>query len=78
MDTVEVEEGVAAAVSSSLDDEVHARRELARLKAMLRSPDWDLLTGVAAGATYEELAAEHLATTAALRSRVSRLRKTIG
>lgn len=78
LDTVEPEEGVAAAASSSLDDEVHARRELARLKAVLRSPDWDLLTGVAAGATYEELAAEHVATTAALRSRVSRLRKAIG
>lgn len=78
VDTVEADEGVAAAASSSLDDEVHARRELARLKALLRSPDWDLLTGVAAGASYEELAVEHSATTAALRSRVSRLRKAIG
>lgn len=61
----------------SLDDEVHARRELARLKSMLREPDWELLTGVAAGLSYEELAAEHAVSPAALRSRVCRLRRAI-
>lgn len=61
----------------SLDDEIHARRELARLKSMLREPDWELLTGVAAGISYEELAAEQAVSPAALRSRVCRLRRAI-
>lgn len=62
----------------SLDDAIHARRELARLAAILRQPDWDLLTGVAAGETYDELALQHASTSAALRSRVCRLRQAIG
>ena len=62
----------------SLDDAIHARRELARLAAILREPDWDLLTGVAAGETYDELALQHASTSAALRSRVCRLRQAIG
>ena len=62
----------------SLDDAIHARRELARLATILREPDWDLLTGVAAGETYDELALQHASTSAALRSRVCRLRQAIG
>jgi hypothetical protein len=61
----------------SLDDEVHARRQLAKLRSILREPDWDLLTGVAAGISYEELAAEHAVSAVALRSRVCRLRRAI-
>jgi len=61
----------------SLDDVVHARRELARLAAALREPDWDLLTAVAAGVPYDELAFEHESTSPALRSRVCRLRQAI-
>lgn len=63
--------------SRSLDDEVHARRELARLKLTLREPDWELLMGVAAGVSYEVLATEHAASVAALRTRVCRLRRSI-
>ncbi|WP_124758890.1 hypothetical protein [Burkholderia stagnalis] len=63
--------------ASSLDDEVHARKELARLAAMLREPDWELLTGVAAGVSYGELAREHASSAAALRSRVCRLRDAL-
>ena len=62
----------------SLDDAIHARRELARLAAIVRAPDWDLLTGVAAGETYDELALQHASTSAALRSRVCRLRQVVG
>lgn len=61
----------------SLDDAMHARRELARLAATLREPDWDLLTGVAAGVSYDELASQHASTSSALRSRVCRLRQTM-
>ncbi|MBC8738135.1 hypothetical protein F6X40_15170 [Paraburkholderia sp. UCT31] len=64
-------------IASSLDDAVHARKELARLAAMLREPDWELLRGVASGVPYSELAREHACTTAALRSRVCRLREAI-
>ncbi|MCR1770717.1 hypothetical protein [Burkholderia glumae] len=63
--------------ASSLDDEVHARKELARLAAMLREPDWELLTSVAAGVSYGELAREHASSAAALRSRVCRLRDAL-
>lgn len=63
--------------ASSLDDAVHARKELARLAAMLREPDWELLTGVAAGVSYGELAHEHASSAAALRSRVCRLRDAL-
>lgn len=73
----EIDDGEADVRLRSLDDEVHARRELARLKATLREPDWELLTGVAAGVSYEELAAEQAVSSAALRSRVCRLRRAI-
>ncbi|WP_157642569.1 hypothetical protein [Burkholderia ubonensis] len=63
--------------ASSLDDAIHARKELARLAAMLREPDWELLTGVAAGVSYGELAHEHASSAAALRSRVCRLRDAL-
>ena len=63
--------------ASSLDDAVHARKELARLAAMLREPDWELLTGVAAGVSYGALAREHASSAAALRSRVCRLRDAL-
>ena len=62
----------------SLDDVVHARRELTRLAATLPRPDWHLLLEVAEGTPYSVLAQQQLATTAMLRSRVCRLRAAIG
>lgn len=61
----------------SLDDEVHASRELVRIEAMVPEPDWELLMGVAVGASYEELAIELASSSGALRSRVCRLRQMI-
>lgn len=71
------DEGDVSIGALSLDDAIHARRELARLAAALSEPDWDLLTGAAAGISYDELALEHGATSSALRSRVCRLRQSI-
>lgn len=62
---------------SSLDDQLHARRELQRIASRLPDDDWDLLTGAAAGISYNELAASHASTSVALRSRVCRLRQTL-
>ena len=72
------DEGEMSIGARCLDDAIHARRELARLAATLREPDWELLTGVAAGLSYDELAHQHASTSAALRSRVCRLRQAIG
>lgn len=63
--------------ASSLDDELHARRELQRISDRLPGEEWDLLTGVAAGVSYDELAVQHSSTSAALRSRVCRLRHAL-
>lgn len=62
---------------SCIEDALHARKQLARLAAMLREPDWELLMGVAVGTTYNELAQEQAASATALRSRVCRLRELI-
>ena len=72
------DEGEMSVGARCLDDAIHARRELVRLAATLREPDWDLLTGVAAGLSYVELAHQHASTSAALRSRVCRLRQALG
>jgi hypothetical protein len=72
------DEGEMSVGARCLDDAIHARRELARLAAALRAPDWDILTGVAAGLSYDELAHQHASTSAALRSRVCRLRQALG
>lgn len=61
--------------ASSLDDQLHARRELQRVAERLPDDDWNLLVEVAAGVPYEELAESHSSTSAALRSRVCRLRR---
>jgi len=53
------------------------RREIDDEAAMLREPDWELLTGVAAGVSYDELAREHASSAVALRSRVCRLRDAL-
>lgn len=63
--------------ASSLDDALHACRELQRIAERLPADDLELLTGVAAGVTYEELAVQHSSTSAALRSRVCRLRQAL-
>lgn len=63
--------------ASSLDDRLHARHELRRIASRLPDDDWDLLTGAAAGISYNELAASHASTSAALRSRVCRLRQAL-
>ncbi len=75
--SAEPDDGEVDAGPRSLDGEVHARRELARLRSMIREPDWELLTGVAAGVSYEALAEEQAVSVAALRTRVFRLRRTI-
>lgn len=62
----------------SLDDALHARRELTRIATILREADWELLIDVAAGLPYQELAVLHASTSTALRSRVCRLRQVIG
>lgn len=62
----------------SLEQEVHARRELARLATTVGGDDWALLLGVAIGMTYEELSAKHGASAGALRTRVARLRRALG
>lgn len=69
--------GIGATGTSSLDDQLHARRELRYIASQLPADDWDLLTGVAAGISYNELAASHASTSSALRSRVSRLRRAL-
>jgi hypothetical protein len=61
------DEGGVSLGARSLDDAIHARRKLARLAATLRKPEWDLLTGVAAGVYYDELALQHASTSLALR-----------
>lgn len=61
----------------SLGDELDASRELVRLRSMMPAADWELLTGVAVGASYQELAFELATSPGALRSRVCRLRQTI-
>jgi hypothetical protein len=63
--------------ASSLDDQLHARHELQRIASQLPDDDWDLLTGAAAGVPYNELAVSHASTSAALRSRVCRLRQSL-
>ena len=74
----ESDDGEIGIGARSLDDVIHARRELTRLAMMLCEPDWELLNDVAAGISYDELAFLHASTSAALRSRVCRLRQTIG
>lgn len=63
--------------ASSLDGQVDARRELRRIESRLPADDWELLTDAAVGVPYEELAASRSSTSAALRSRVCRLRRTL-
>lgn len=71
------DDGDVSTGASSLDDQLHARRELQRIASRLPDTDWDLLTGAAAGISYYELAAVHASTSAALRSRVCRLRQAL-
>lgn len=61
----------------SLEEEVHARRELARLASTVGTSDWTLLFGVAIGMSYEELAHTHNAPAGTLRTRVARLRRAL-
>jgi hypothetical protein len=69
--------GTRSTGASSLDDQLHVRRELLYIASQLPANDWDILTDVAAGISYNELAASHASTATALRSRVSRLRQTL-
>lgn len=71
------EDGGLSTGASCLDDQLHARRELQRLASRLPEDDWDLLTGAAAGVSYNDLAALHSSTSSALRSRVCRLRQAL-
>jgi hypothetical protein len=70
-------DGPPSAGALSLEDAIHARRELNRIAASVCEDDWHLLTEVAVGTAYSELALKHGASTAALRSRVCRLREAI-
>ena len=71
------DDGDVSTGASSLDDQLHARQELQRIASRLPDDDWDLLTGAAAGISYDELAASHASSSAALRSRVCRLRQAL-
>ncbi|MBZ0134614.1 MAG: hypothetical protein K8D98_01685, partial [Rhodanobacter sp.] len=72
------DDGVVSTGASSLDEQLHSRRELQRICSRLLDDDWDLLTSVAAaGIPYDELAASHASTPTALRSRVGRLRQSL-
>ena len=71
------DDGSESTGASSLDDQLHARRELQRIASRLSDTDWDLLTGTAAGISYYDLAVFHASTPAALRSRVCRLRQAM-
>jgi hypothetical protein len=73
----QVEPGEAQS-AISLEQEVHARRELRRLAATIGSEDWTLLLGVAIGMTYDELSDKHGAPAGTLRTRVARLRRALG
>jgi DNA-directed RNA polymerase specialized sigma24 family protein len=70
------DEGEVDGGAKSLDEAVHAQRELARLPTTMRECDWDLLLCVASGDSYNDLAIEFGSSSAALRSRVCRLRQT--
>lgn len=72
-----VDDGDPGSGASSLDDQLHARRELQRIADRLSDDDWNLVTDVAAGTAYEELAAPYSSTPTALRSRVFRLRRAM-
>ena len=61
----------------SLDDAVHARRELRKIADHLPDDDWNLLVGASTGEEYEVLAERHASTSSALRTRVSRLRTAL-
>ena len=74
----EPDEHLNALGPASLDEAMHARFELARIRSLLREQDWLLIVQVATGEPYEELARELDAAAPALRSRVLRLRKVIG
>ena len=71
------DDGDVSTGASSLDDQLHARRELQRIANRLQEDDWDLMTSAAAGVSYQELATSHSSTSAALRSRVCRLRQAL-
>ena len=71
------DDGGVSTGASSLDDQLHARHELQRILSRLADDDWDLLTGAAAGISYDELVASHASTSVALRSRVCRLRQAL-
>lgn len=70
-------DGISPVGPRSLDEALHARRELARLAAAVPESDWNLLTEVAVGVPYGALAMQCGSTSAALRSRVCRLRQTL-
>lgn len=61
----------------SLDDAVHARRELQKIADHLPEDDWNLLVGASIGEEYQVLADRHASTPTALRTRVSRLRAAL-
>jgi hypothetical protein len=61
----------------SLDDAVHARRELQKIANYLPDDDWSLLVDASTGEQYPVLAVRHASTAAALRSRVCRIRAAL-
>jgi hypothetical protein len=69
--------GEVSTGTSSLDDVIHAQCELQRISKCISHDDWDLLTDVAAGIDYGDLAAKNSSAPAALRARVCRLRQAI-
>lgn len=66
--------GFGQSVEETFESALFAREQLCHIRETLSAPDWDLLTDVAAGVSYEELAASIDTTAGALRVRTYRLR----
>lgn len=63
--------------ANSLDDAVHARRELQKIADHLPADDWNLLVDASIGEEYQALTERYASTPSALRSRVSRIRAAL-
>ena len=61
--------------SWSLDETVHARRELNRLSLQMPAVDFALLVAVTEGVSYRDLARQHGSSAEVLRTRVARRRR---
>lgn len=56
---------------------LHAQKSLRDLESQMKAEDWAVLHAIGKGVDYDELAAAHRCSPARLRTRVSRIRKTL-